>query len=93
MFKFFCILIALSAVHAQQLPFRLSLDRNYVLSWGFDNQTMTFQLEVENKGWVALALVSDDGALLDVWLGGYDEEYNVPYMQVSLLRIYKIFQI
>jgi hypothetical protein len=63
----------------------MDLDRNYALSWGFDNESITFQLDVQNRGWVSLSLLSDNGTLLDVWWGGYDEEYDTAYIQVNLI--------
>ena len=88
MFQSLCVILAfVSVIRAQGLPYFMDLDRNYALSWGFDNESITFQLDVQNRGWVSLSLLSDSGTLLDVWWGGYDEEYDTAYIQVNLISL------
>ena len=84
MLKNLCLLLALLAlVHCQtNLPYETYLSPSYRLSWGLSNDSITIQLDVKTTGWVALSLLSDDGNLLDVWWGGYDEDYGLPYIQV-----------
>ena len=86
MLKKLCLLLALVAlVHCQtNLPYETYLSPSYRLSWGVSNDSITIQLDVKTTGWVALSLLSDDGNLLDVWWGGYDEDYGLPYIQVVL---------
>ncbi len=37
--------------------------------------------DVNTNGWVSFALVSNDGTMLDVWWGGFDEDYATNYGQ------------
>ena len=56
-----------------------------------NQQRHSFQ-DVATKGWVSFAILSDDGSLLDVWWGGFDEDYNVNYGQVPISFEYSFIQ-
>ena len=91
MIKSICAIVALLlAVQAQvtpppNLPYSQVLDANYKVSWGLTNDTVEMQLDVNARGWVSFAIISDDGKMLDIWWGGYDEDYEVNYGQVKSL--------
>jgi hypothetical protein len=88
MFKLVSSLAFLVVVMGQSpLPYQVALDATYSFSWGVSNSTIEIQLDVSTKGWVSFGLVSDDGKMLDIWWGGYDEDYGVNYGQVKCLII------
>ena len=70
----------------EPLPYQQNLDPGFVVSWGLSNDTITIEMLYASGGWGALYLLADDGALLDVWWGGYDEDYSSPYLQVDQLN-------
>jgi len=69
---------------ANPLPNEMRLDPDFTLTWAYDAENITIELYVATAGWVSLSLLSDDGEMLDVWWGGYDEDYQTPYIQVIL---------
>jgi hypothetical protein len=95
MIKSICATVALLlAVQAQvtpppNLPYSQVLDTNYKVSWGLTNDTVEMQLDVNARGWVSFAIISDDGKMLDIWWGGYDEDYAVNYGQVQTFKLFK----
>jgi hypothetical protein len=89
MLRYLLLLVALSSVKAQTtsapaipLPYEIRLDADFILTWGLTNNTITIDLYANTAGWLSLGLLSDDGNLLDVWWGGFDEDFGVPYLQV-----------
>merc|ERR1711945_76923 len=58
-----------------------SKSRMNQFSWGYDNTTITIQLEVVTAGWVSVAILKDDGKGFDMWWGGFDEDYGIVYGQ------------
>ena len=74
---------AVAAASAQSLPYSQSLNANYKVNWGVNNDTIELELSVITTGWVSFALIAEDAILMDVWWGGYDEEYGIAYGQVS----------
>ena len=94
MFKLVSSLAFLAVVMGQgPLPYQVSLDPSYSFGWGVSNNTIEIQLDVSTKGWVSFGLVSDDGKMLDIWWGGYDEDYGVNYGQVTNVQLFKFMQI
>jgi len=94
MFKLLIICSALATAYGQTtgapllpLPYTINFSPNYQLSWGFNNDTLTIQMEVVTKGWVSLAVMNDAGNMFDVWWGGYDEDYGTAYGQVKRMTI------
>ena len=87
MLKLLCLLVAASGVWGQSgLPYTQLLDTKYRISWGYTNETIEFQIDATTTGWISFALLSEDSKLLDIWWGGYDEEYRVNYGQVKLKK-------
>jgi hypothetical protein len=85
MLKLLCLLVLASGVWGQSgLPYTQLLDTKYRISWGYTNQTIEIQIDATTRGWISFALLSEDSKLLDIWWGGYDEEYRVNYGQVKL---------
>merc|ERR1712243_178188 len=72
---------AVAAASAQSLPYSQSLNANYKVNWGVNNDTIELELSVITTGWVSFALIAEDAILMDVWWGGYDEEYGIAYFQ------------
>ena len=95
MLRYLLVLVALSvSVKAQTttspanpLPNEIRLDADFILTWGVSNNTITIDLYANTAGWLSMGLLSDDGNLLDVWWGGFDEDFGVPYLQV-IMQIY-----
>merc|ERR1712007_89801 len=63
------------------LPNVVNFTPNFQFSWGYDNTTITIQLEVVTAGWVSIAVLKDDGKGFDMWWGGFDEDYGIVYGQ------------
>ena len=100
MLKLLIICSALATAYGQTtgapllpLPYAINFNQNYQLSWGFNNDTLTIQMEVVTKGWVSLAVMNDAGNMFDVWWGGYDEDYGTAYGQVSKIQFFKYAKI
>ncbi len=78
---------AVAAVGAQNvLPYQLQLDPTFIVSWGLNDQENFTTVEVYaiTPGWVSLTILSPQGNFLDVWWGGYDDEYDTGYLEVAL---------
>ena len=101
MLRYLLVLVALSvSVKAQTttspatpLPYEIRLDADFILTWGVSNNTITIDLYANTAGWLSMGLLSDDGNLLDVWWGGFDEDFGVPYLQVNYANLYEFMQI
>ena len=97
MLRYLLVLVALSvSVKAQTttspaipLPNEIRLDADFILTWGVSNNTITIDLYANTAGWLSMGLLSDDGNLLDVWWGGFDEDFGVPYLQVNYANLCK----
>jgi len=75
---------AVAAVGAQNvLPYQLQLDPTFIVSWGLNDQENFTTVEVYaiTPGWVSLTILSPQGNFLDVWWGGYDDEYDTGYLE------------
>ena len=101
MLRYLLVLVALSvSVKAQTttspaipLPYEIRLDADFILTWGVSNNTITIDLYANTAGWLSMGLLSDDGNLLDVWWGGFDEDFGFPYLQVNYANLYEFMQI
>ncbi len=83
----FVLLATMAGVSRSQesllpLPNVVNFTPNFQFSWGYDNTTITIQLEVVTAGWVSIAVLKDDGKGFDMWWGGFDEDYGIVYGQV-----------
>merc|ERR1712243_443712 len=82
----FVLLATMAGVSRSQesllpLPNVVNFTPNFQFSWGYDNTTITIQLEVVTAGWVSVAILKDDGKGFDMWWGGFDEDYGIVYGQ------------
>merc|ERR1711946_21411 len=62
----FVLLATMAGVSRSQesllpLPNVVNFTPNFQFSWGYDNTTITIQLEVVTAGWVSIAVLKDDG--------------------------------
>ena len=92
MLKYLVAFLAVGAVtvNAQggPLPYQAVLDPDFIVSWGLNASTevMTVEIYADTIGWAMLKILSPSGTLLDVWWGGYDQDYNASYIEVKKLR-------
>ena len=87
MLKYLVAFLAIGAVTVDAqgpLPYQVVLDPDFIVSWGLNASTevMTVELYADTIGWAMLRVLSPAGTFLDVWWGGYDEQYNASYVQV-----------
>ena len=98
MLKYLVAFLAVGAVtvNAQggPLPYQAVLDPDFIVSWGLNASTevMTVELYADTIGWAMLRVLSPAGTFLDVWWGGFDEDYNVNYGQVPISFEYSFIQ-
>ena len=87
MLKYLVAFLTIGAVTVDAqgpLPYQVVLDPDFIVSWGLNASTevMTVEIYADTIGWAMLKILSPSGTLLDVWWGGYDQDYNASYIEV-----------
>lgn len=86
--------VGLLAVDGQTYPNSQVLDDNgeYVLYWDTTSgRRISAELQVNTTGWVSFGILSDDGALLDIWWGGFSAADRSSYLIVRCLFFIHVF--